>query len=228
MPGYRPLPAVVKGEAADSVRTAAALTKTGDPIGAAHLLEDALAASLEVTPEMPGWLCGRLAVLYRRLGRLEDEVDLLERYRASQPTDEARTRFDARLSKARAILARKRPKDSGALTSVRQALERPRRARRGGTPSPNNDPVKESDRQLTRLRELFAITSSSAFETRLEEELRRYLGYARKRELALEVMVETIRTAAKATDTSGLTASTSRERFSVALVRLLALSFNDD
>ena len=57
---------------------------------------------------MPGWICGRLASIYRTLKRYDDEVMLLERYRESQTTEEARTRFDARLSKARAIADRKR------------------------------------------------------------------------------------------------------------------------
>jgi hypothetical protein len=46
----------------------------------------------------------------------------LERYRDShRQSDEARTRFDARLSKARAIADRKSKLDTRALSSVRTA-----------------------------------------------------------------------------------------------------------
>lgn len=90
-----------------------------------HLLEDALAASLELRQEIPGWLCGRLAALYRTIGRHDDEVQLLERYRETQRTEEARTRYDARLSKARIIAERKRRPESGALQSVRLSMRRP-------------------------------------------------------------------------------------------------------
>ena len=54
-------------------------------------------------------------VVYRTLKRYDDEVELLERYRESQTSEEARTRFDARLSKARAIAERKRRPLTGAL-----------------------------------------------------------------------------------------------------------------
>src|SRR6476619_2647784 len=121
MPGYKALPPFMTGDAADQVREAEARHRTGDS-AAAHLLEEALAASIAVRPAYPGWLCGRLAALYRTLGRYDDEVHLLERYRESQTSEEARTRYDARLSKARTIAERKRRPDSGALDSVRASL----------------------------------------------------------------------------------------------------------
>ncbi|MEP6732576.1 MAG: tetratricopeptide repeat protein [bacterium] len=127
MPGYKPLPTTVTGPEADQVRLAESSRRRGNPDAAIHLLEEALEASLELRHEIPGWLCGRLAALYRTLGRYDDEVQLLERYRESQKSEEARTRYDARLSKARTIADRKRPRDSGALESVRVSMRRPPR-----------------------------------------------------------------------------------------------------
>jgi hypothetical protein len=125
MPGYKPLPSSVTGPEADQVRQAESRRRGGDHESAVRLLEDALMASLELRMEIPGWLCGRLAALYRTIGRYDDEVQLLERYRESQRTEEARTRYDARLSKARIIAERKRRRDSGALQSVRVSMGRP-------------------------------------------------------------------------------------------------------
>jgi hypothetical protein len=119
MPGYRELPESLTGAAADRAREAARLEQAGDRPGAAQLYEAALAASLREWPEVPAFLCGRLAMLYRTLGRHADEVALLEKYRDSQRTDEARTRFDARLSKASALAVKNQPRDSTALASVR-------------------------------------------------------------------------------------------------------------
>lgn len=125
MPGYKPLPLSVIGAEADQVRQAESRRRGGDPGKAIQLLEDALEASLQLTPVLPGWLCGRLAALYRTIGRHDDEVLLLERYRDSQEVEEARTRYNARLSKARTIAERKRRSDSGALDSVRALMGRP-------------------------------------------------------------------------------------------------------
>lgn len=119
MPGYRELPDSLTGVAADRAREAARLEAAGDRPGAVVLYEAALAASLVESPEVPAFLCGRLAMLYRTLGRHADEVALLEQYRDSQGTDEARSRFDARLSKAIALAVKNEPRDSTALASVR-------------------------------------------------------------------------------------------------------------
>ncbi|HEV7992166.1 MAG TPA: hypothetical protein VGP25_10090 [Gemmatimonadaceae bacterium] len=227
MPGYRPIPTSITGDAADSARAAAALTKTGDPAGAATLLEEALAASLLVRREMPGWLCGRLAVLYRSLGRLEDEVHLLERYCESQSSDDARARFDARLSKARTLLARRRPKnDSVALASVREAIQRPRRPRPDVAPRHEPVDVDLPEADLERLTTLFALQSKESFDARLGEVLTLCSRDARSRGLALEVLVEGLRIAAgRATS---LPESQRTERYSAALVELLALYFRED
>ena len=119
MPGYRELPESLTGAAADSARDAARLEQDGDRTAAVERYEAALTEALLVSPEVPAFLCGRLAMLYRTLGRHADEVALLERYRDSQGADEARTRFDARLSKAIALAVKNRPRDSTALASVR-------------------------------------------------------------------------------------------------------------
>src|SRR5215217_5006206 len=124
MPGYRSLSSHISGRAAEHAREAEVRQRDGDPEAAARLLEDALEASRRVRPELPGWVCGRLASIYRTLKRYDDEALLLERYRESQSSEEARTRFDARLSKARAIADRKRRPDTGALATVRQVRTR--------------------------------------------------------------------------------------------------------
>ncbi|MDQ6633203.1 MAG: tetratricopeptide repeat protein [Gemmatimonadota bacterium] len=122
MPGYKALPIEFSGPAAEHVRYAEVLQRAGDPDEAVRMLETTLDLYALTTPELPGWLCGRLAALYRALKRYDDEVTLLERYRESQSSEEARTRFDARLSKARAIAERKRRTDTRALSSVRRVI----------------------------------------------------------------------------------------------------------
>jgi hypothetical protein len=132
MPGYRELPESLTGAAADSAREATRLEQDGDRAGAVERYEAALAESLRASPEVPAFLCGRLAMLYRTLGRHADEVALLEHYRDSQDTDDARTRFDARLSKAVALAVKHQPRDSTALASVRaiRSASESRRLRR--------------------------------------------------------------------------------------------------
>src|SRR5678816_4432551 len=138
MPGYRSISTHLSGTAADHAREAELRQRGGDADMAAQLLEEALDASVRTRPEMPGWICGRLASIYRSLKRYDDEVLLLERYRESQTSEEARTRFDARLSKARAIADRKRRPVTGALETVRQVRHRSSQRRRTpprGTPA---------------------------------------------------------------------------------------------
>lgn len=122
MPGYKALPDEFSGPTAEQVRYAEVLQRAGDPREAVRMLELTLDACAHARPELPGWLCGRLAALYRALKRYDDEVRLLERYRESQSSEEARSRFDARLSKARAIAERKRRTDTHALASVRRVI----------------------------------------------------------------------------------------------------------
>jgi hypothetical protein len=110
------------GPAAEHVRYAEVLQRAGDPDEAVRMLESTLDLYACTNPELPGWLCGRLAALYRALKRYDDEVVLLERYRESQSSEDARTRFDARMSKARAIAERKRRTDTRALSSIRRVI----------------------------------------------------------------------------------------------------------
>jgi hypothetical protein len=122
LPGYKALPDEFSGPTAEQVRYAEVLQRAGDPSEAVRMLEMTLDVCARARPELPGWLCGRLAALYRALKRYDDEVRLLERYRESQTSEEARSRFDARLSKARAIAERKRRTDTHALASVRRVI----------------------------------------------------------------------------------------------------------
>lgn len=125
MPAYCPLPESVTGPVADTVRRAESLVHLGQLDDACRLLEDTLDAAFPVGSELPVWLCGRLAALYRSLERYGDEVAILERFRDSQTGDDTKRRYDARLSKARLLSARARPR-ALALDSVRVAMERPR------------------------------------------------------------------------------------------------------
>jgi hypothetical protein len=122
MPGYKALPQQFSGTAAEQVRYAEVMLRSGDPREAVRILEATLEVCAHETPELPGWLCGRLAALYRTVERYDDEVRLLERYRETQSNEDARARFDARLSKARAIADRKRRSETRALSSVRKVI----------------------------------------------------------------------------------------------------------
>jgi hypothetical protein len=120
MPGYRALPEHLSGDVADLTREAGLLEDNGHHGKAIELYERALAISLARNEPMPNYLCGRLAVLYRQAGRHADEVDLLERYQLSQTSERDRIRFDARLSKARALMQKNsRNNECGALASIR-------------------------------------------------------------------------------------------------------------
>jgi hypothetical protein len=120
MPGYRTLPEHFSGAVADLTREADLLDKDGQPGMAIEVYERALAAAMLEDEVMPGFLCGRLALLYRRMGQHAEEVDLLERYQQSQTSEQERIRHDARLSKARALLQKSsRSNECGALASIR-------------------------------------------------------------------------------------------------------------
>jgi hypothetical protein len=131
MPGYRTLSAHVGGQVAELVREAELRQREGDLAIAAELLERAIDHAASAQGSLPAWACGRLASLYRSLSRYDDEVALLERYCESSVTDEAKTRFIARLSKARAIAERRRRIENGALRTVKEAKSRLRTTGRG-------------------------------------------------------------------------------------------------
>ena len=134
MPGYRALPARLSGSVANHVRQAELQRQDGDLASAARMLEQALEQAIRDDGEMPAWICGRLAAVYRSLRRYAEEVELLERYCESQVTEEASARFRARLSKARAIAERRRRPETGALRTVREVQTRSRSRRRGPGP----------------------------------------------------------------------------------------------
>lgn len=233
MPGYRALSTAVTGSAADSAREAESRRREGEPETAVLLLEEALQASRGTTPELPGWLCGRLAALYRTLGRYDDEVHLLERYRDSQSSEEARSRYDARLSKARTIADRKRRTDSGALLSVRKVLGTPRRR---STPSGNaviRSPSAAPDAHqllsggVVLLRDLLGEPDADDLDARVGLILAQYCGIARANAVPVEWLVEGLRRASHEASAVHATDEARSARFSAALVCLLATYFED-
>lgn len=232
MPGYRTLSAHLSGTAADHAREAELSQRDGDPEAAARLLEEALEASLRARPEMPGWVCGRLASLYRTLKRYDDEVELLERYRESQTSEEARTRFDARLSKARAIAERKRRPLTGALETVRQVRHRSSQRRR--TP-PRGQPVITATngaapvalRTFPELRGAIADVSPGG-NVRLREALEAMCAEALATDAQIEHVVAALKYAWMETPIPpDVTPEEWHERYSSALVEILALYFGE-
>jgi hypothetical protein len=228
MPGYRSLSANLSGTAAEHAREAELHQRDGDPEIAAHLLEEALEASLSVRPEMPGWICGRLASIYRTLKRYDDEVELLERYRESQTAEEARTRFDARLSKARAIADRKRRPLTGALETVRQVRYRSSQRRR--SPSKSHDAIPKAANAASTRAELRAALLD--VDPNGEEHVRSVLAVmcaeAHASGTQIEDLVAQLKSAwGEAGIKSPLSAEAWHDRYSTALVELLALYFGE-
>jgi len=230
MPGYRSLSAHLSGMAADHAREAEAHQRGGDAAMAAQLLEEALEASVRTRPEMPGWICGRLASIYRSLKRYDDEVMLLERYRESQTTEEARTRFDARLSKARAIAERKRRPVTGALETVRQVRRRSKERRRGparAAAAATTGAIAGLTPTQTELRAALLDLSPSG-EMRLRGCLAQLCAEGHERELQMEDLVSTFKAAWEAAPVPPeLSLEAWRQRRSNALVVLLALYFGE-
>jgi hypothetical protein len=231
MPGYKALPAFMTGAAADQVREAEARHRVGDSVAAVQLLEEALAASIAARPVYPGWLCGRLAALYRTLGRHDDEVLLLERYRESQVSEEARTRYDARLCKARTIAERKRPRHSGALDSVRASLDRPRtrRSRSGSTPASAAPAVPPAPAFSTEA--LGALTAAMHAEVEdhepmMQAALQRLASEGRAAGAPVELLVSALKTATSSSN--AIDAGELSARYGAALIQLLALYFEED
>jgi hypothetical protein len=223
MPGYKALPSFMTGEAADQVREAEARHRIGDSATAVHLLEEALTASVAARPVYPGWLCGRLAALYRTLGRYDDEVHLLERYRDSQTSEEARTRYDARLSKARTIAERKRRTPSGALDSVRASLGRPRSRRTRAAAAKPAAPV--SPGAISAL--TIALHADDSQHPRLvRAAIDRLAAEGRAAQAPVELLVDALKTATA--NSNGIEAAELSARYGAALIQLLALYFEED
>lgn len=225
MPGYKPLPISVIGAEADQVRQAESRRRGGDPETAIRLLEDALEVSLQLTPVLPGWLCGRLAALYRTIGRHDDEVLLLERYSDSQDVEEARTRYNARLSKARTIAERKRRSDSGALDSVRALMGRPSARRAKARLALAAPEVTFSPAVLAALTAALSRVDGGDSKA-LDAALAQLCEEAHANALPVEAMVAGLKTAYDAaTDTRP--AASRDARYDSALLVLLSLFFSE-
>lgn len=205
---------VAGGDSAGSGGPALALMK---------ILEEAVEASAALRPELPAWLCGRLASLYRTQGFYDDEVHLLERFRESQRSEAAKARYDARLSKARTIAERRRRRDSGALESVRASMGIPptRRVARivsGERASPVFSPGTTSE-----LSGAFAARSRD--DTQLDQALALLCAEAHANEIPVEELVAELKRASR---TPGARRTSARHaRHDRALLVLLRLYFKE-
>jgi hypothetical protein len=231
MPGYRSLSAHLSGTAAEHAREAELSQRHGDPETAARLLEEALEASLRSRPEMPGWICGRLASIYRTLKRYDDEVELLERYRESQTSEEARTRFDARLSKARAIADRKRRPVTGALETVRQVRHRSSQRRRapvrGQSATARGNAVAGASAAQMELRAAFTDCTAQRAD-RIRAALAMLCVEAHAKNVQMENLVTTLKRAwMESPIPADVGAEEWHELYSSALVELLAIYFGE-
>jgi len=229
VPGYKALPEEFDGPAADQVRYAEVLQRAGDAAEAVRLLELTLESCVRTRPELPGWLCGRLAALYRALKRYDDEVLLLERYRESQTSEDARTRFDARLSKARAIAERKRRTDTRALASVRRVITGRDDDEVVVTPVDMEEGLAFCDETMAALREgLVAATQADTGSVALVSAVERLCAEAREQEHPPERMVAALRLAWRITPRPPLVpAEHWRAVYQDALARSLAIHFAD-
>jgi hypothetical protein len=230
MPGYRSLSSHISGDAAEHARAAEIHQRGGDSESAARMLEEALDACARVRPELPGWVCGRLASIYRTLKRYDDEVALLERYRDSQTSEEARNRFDARLSKARAIAERKRRSDTGALVTVREVRDRSSQRRR--TPSLTTPVSVYRAPQFTHadVDELCAalVDVSPDGPGRLKAVTIRLCADARTMDEPMESLVALLKTSwVETAQPASLTDEDWHERYASAMVELLAIYFGE-
>lgn len=226
MPGYKALPDEYSGPAAEQVRYAEVLQRAGDASEAVCMLELTLEACARAKPELPGWLCGRLAALYRGLKRFDDEVLLLERYRESQTSEEARTRFDARLSKARAIAERKRRTETRALSSVRRVINgREDDDVRIQVPATDDDAFCDETMAATR-QGFTAATRADADRGTLMRAVERMCAEARELGYPPERLVSALRAAWHTTDRPALVPVDEwRAIYREALTRSLALHF---
>lgn len=133
------------GDLGDLVRDAMDRGADGQSQEAALLYERAFNLALSGESDVPPFIVGRLAVIYRRLGRFDDEIFLLERYRDSLTNDELQTRYRARLTKAYALASQHRLTDSGALASVRASTARSASKRRARSRTQHRVHGAESD-----------------------------------------------------------------------------------
>jgi hypothetical protein len=228
VPGYKALPDEFDGPAAEQVRYAEVLQRAGDAGEAVRLLELTLDSCAKTRPELPGWLCGRLAALYRALKRYDDEVLLLERYRESQTSEDARTRFDARLSKARAIAERKRRTDTRALASVRRVITGRDDEDVVAAPLDMDDALDIRDETMKALREGFvAATQADSGGGALTRAVEQLCAESREQEHPPERLVTALRLAWRLTPRPPLVAAEQwRTVYQDALARTLAIHFS--
>ena len=228
VPGYKALPDEFNGPAAEQVRYAEVLQRAGDASEAVRLLELTLDTCAKTRPELPGWLCGRLAALYRSLKRYDDEVLLLERYRESQTSEEARTRFDARLSKARAIAERKRRTDTRALASVRRVITGRDDEDAVVTPVEMDEALAFSDETMTTLKDAFvSATQADAGSGALARAVEQLCAESRAQDHPPERLVTALRLAWRLTPRPPLvTPERWRAVYQDALARTLAIHFS--
>ena len=228
MPGYKALPEEFDGPAAEQVRYAEVLQRAGDAGEAVRLLELTLDTCAKTRPELPGWLCGRLAALYRALKRYDDEVLLLERYRESQTSEDARTRFDARLSKARAIAERKRRTDTRALASVRRVITGRDDDDVAVVPVDMDDALDIRDETMAALREGFVTaTQADAGSGALARAVEQLCAESRERDHPPERLVTALRLAWRLTPRPPLVPVEQwRAVYQDALARTLAIYFS--
>jgi hypothetical protein len=168
--------------------------------------------------------------VYRTLKRYDDEVMLLERYRESQTSEEARTRFDARLSKARAIADRKRRPVTGALETVRQVRRRSKERRRGPSRAASLSAVTAGPALTPIQAELRAalLDLSPEGEARLRRCLAQLCAEGHEEGLQMEDLVATLKSAWSAAPVPPELAEDGwRARWSNALVMVLAMYFGE-
>jgi hypothetical protein len=225
MPGYKSLPEQFSGPAARQVRIAEALQRMGATEDAAHLLEAALEVCAAESPELPGWLCGRLASLYRSLKRYDDEVRLLVRFRDSQRSEDARGRFDARLSKARALAER-----SGRTETRMFAPERSAASRRPAATHPlqDADALGFAPDTIGALSESLAAAAAGDKDP-LTAAIHRLRHETALKDLAPERMVAALKTAWRSTSIpSHVSPEAWKALYRDALTRSLALYFDEE
>lgn len=210
------------------MRYAEVLQRAGDATEAVRMLEVTLDACGRVKPELPGWLCGRLAALYRGLKQYDDEVLLLERYRESQTSEDARTRFDARLSKARAIAERKRRTETRALSSVRRVINGREDDDVSIIAVGSDEAVVFCAATMAAVRSAFAATPADGGRDALSRAVERMCVEARVHGHPPEQLVMALRTAWRSTPRPPVLAVEQwRALYRDALTQSLALHFED-
>jgi hypothetical protein len=106
MPAFPPLRATAPPEHADAAAHADELRQAGRHAEAVVYLSGVIRDLEQLPAHVPAWPYGRLALIHRYRREYDDEVRVLERYQTLVPDGTHRSRFAARLSKARALADR--------------------------------------------------------------------------------------------------------------------------